>query len=215
MRRFDTVLFDLDGTLLYTLPDIHAAVNAALRQCGYGRNTMDETRTYVGYGSRWLIEQSLPEGTARSEVDRVLAAYRAYYNDHLMVDTVPYPGMAAALAALKKRGLALGVATNKFHDSAVRMMAWYFPGCFGSVQGNIEGRPAKPAPDAALAAMGELNGTPERTLFVGDSGPDALTAANAGMECVLCAWGYRTREELESYGPLAVIDRPEELPDLI
>ena len=88
MRRFDTVLFDLDGTLLYTLPDIHAAVNAALRQCGYGRNTMDETRTYVGYGSRWLIEQSLPEGTARSEVDRVLAAYRAYYNDHLMVDTV-------------------------------------------------------------------------------------------------------------------------------
>lgn len=215
MRRFDAVLFDLDGTLLYTLPDIHAAVNAALAQCGYGQNTVDETRTYVGYGSRWLIEQSLPEGSPRSEVDRVLAAYRAYYNDHLMVDTVPYPGIGAMLAALKERGLSLGVATNKFHDSAVKMMAWYFPGCFGSVQGNIEGRPAKPAPDAALAAVRELGATPERTLFVGDSGPDARTAANAGMACVLCSWGYRTREELESYDPLAVIDRPEELIDHI
>ena len=211
MRRFDTVLFDLDGTLLYTLPDIHAAVNAALRQCGYGRNTMDETRTYVGYGSRWLIEKSLPEGAPRSEVDRVLMAYRAYYNDHLMVDTVPYPGIGETLFALRERGVALGVATNKFHDSAVRMTAHWYPSFFGSVQGNIEGRPPKPAPDAALAAMAELGGTPERTLFVGDSGPDALTAANAGMACVLCEWGYRTREELESYAPLAVIRRPEEL----
>ena len=211
MRRFDTVLFDLDGTLFYTLPDIHAAVNAALRMCGYGQNTLEETRSYVGYGSRWLIEKSLPEGAPRSEVDRVLMAYRAYYNDHLMVDTVPYPGIGETLSALRERGVALGVATNKFHDSAVRMTAHWYPALFGSVQGNIEGRPPKPAPEAALAAMAELGGTPERTLFVGDSGPDALTAANAGMACVLCEWGYRTREELESYAPLAVIRRPEEL----
>lgn len=212
MNRFDAVLFDLDGTLFYTLPDIHSAVNAALAQCGYKANTLDDTRTYVGYGSRWLIEKSLPEGTPRSEADRVLIAYRAYYNDHLMVDTVPYPGIAEMLTALRERGVALGVATNKFHDSAVRMMARYFPGFFGSVQGNIEGRPTKPAPDAALAAMEELGAARDRTLFVGDSGPDALTAANAGMSCVLCDWGYRTREELESYeGPLAVISRPEEL----
>ena len=129
-----------------------------------------------------------------------------------MVDTVPYPGIAEMLTALRERGVALGVATNKFHDSAVRMMARYFPGFFGSVQGNIEGRPTKPAPDAALAAMEELGAARDRTLFVGDSGPDALTAANAGMACVLCDWGYRTREELESYeGPLAVISRPKEL----
>ena len=211
MNRFDTVLFDLDGTLLYTLPDIHAAVNAALDMCGYGQNTPDETRTYVGYGSRWLIQRSLPDGAARAEVDRVLAAYRAYYNDHLMVDTVPYGGIEAMLAALQARGVRLGVATNKFHESAVKMMAHYFPGCFGSVQGNIEGRPAKPAPDAALAAVEELGGSAERTLFVGDSGPDALTAQNAGMACVLCSWGYRERKELETYGALAVIDEPGEL----
>ena len=215
MSRFDTVLFDLDGTLLYTLPDIHASVNAALALCGYGQNTLEQTRTYVGYGSRWLIEQSLPAGSPREEVDRVLAAYRAYYNDHLVVDTVPYPGLEETLAALKARGLALGVATNKFHDSAVRMMGRFFPGIFGAVEGNIQGRAAKPAPDAALAAMTALGGVRERTLFVGDSGPDALTAANAGMACVLCAWGYRSREELESYAPLAVIDRPEELLALV
>lgn len=211
MRRYDVVLFDLDGTLFYTLPDIHSAVNAALDMCGYGQNTPEETRRYVGYGSRWLIEKSLPEGAPRSEVDRVLIAYRGYYNDHLMVDTVPYPGIGEMLSALRERGAALGVATNKFHDSAVRIVNRWFPDVFGSVQGNIEGRPAKPAPDAALAAMSELGGEPERTLFVGDSGPDALTAANAGMDCVLCEWGYRTREELESYDALAVISRPEEL----
>ncbi len=211
MRRYDVVLFDLDGTLFYTLPDIHSAVNAALAMCGYGQNTPEETRRYVGYGSRWLIEKSLPEGAPRSEVDRVLIAYRRYYNDHLMVDTVPYPGIGEMLSALRERGAALGVATNKFHNSAVRIVNHWFPHVFGSVQGNIEGRPAKPAPDAALAAMSELGGEPERTLFVGDSGPDALTAANAGMACVLCSWGYRTREELESYDALAVINRPEEL----
>ena len=215
MNRFDTVLFDLDGTLLYTLPDIHSAVNAALAMCGYGQNTPDETRTYVGYGSRWLIEKSLPEGAPRAEVDRVLAAYRAYYNDHLMVDTVPYEGIVGMLAALRERGVRMGVATNKFHDSAVKMMAHYFPGCFGSVQGNIEGRPTKPAPDAALAAMEALGGTRERTLFVGDSGPDALTAKNAGMACVLCEWGYRSAEELRTYGALGVIASPAELPEYI
>ena len=211
MARCDAVLFDLDGTLLYTLPDIHASVNAALAMCGYGQNTLEQTRTYVGYGSRWLIEQSLPAESPREEIDRVLAAYRAYYNDHLVVDTVPYPGMPETLSALKARGIALGVATNKFHDSALRMMADFFPGIFGAVEGNIQGRPAKPAPDAALAAMSALGGVKERTLLVGDSGPDAMTAKNAQLACVLCAWGYRSREELASYGPLAVIDRPEEL----
>ena len=91
------------------------------------------------------------------------------------------------------------------------MMERFFPFAVEHTEGNIAGRPTKPAPDAATAAMSALGGTPERTLFVGDSGPDALTAANAGMACVLCAWGYRTYGELEKYGPLAVIRRPEEL----
>jgi len=215
MNRFDTVLFDLDGTLLYTLPDIHASVNAALSAFGYARNTMADTRAAVGYGSRWLIEKSLPEGSAAETVDRVLAFYRQYYNAHLVVDTVPYPGIGELLHALKGRGVRMGVATNKFHESAVKMMARFFPDTIEHTEGNIAGRPTKPAPDAALAAMAALGGTPERTLFVGDSGPDALTAANAGMACVLCAWGYRTEDELKSYDPLAVIRRPEELLDHI
>ena len=211
MRQFDTVLFDLDGTLLYTLPDIHASVNAALEAFSYPLNTLEDTRAAVGYGSRWLIQQSLPVGSSPETVDRVLAFYRQYYNEHLVVETVPYPGIEDTLHALKAMGVRMGVATNKFHESAVKMRARFFPDTIEHTEGNIQDRPAKPAPDAALAAMEALGGTAERTLFVGDSDPDARTAANAGMACVLCAWGYRTYGELESCGPLAVIRRPEEL----
>lgn len=215
MNRFDTVLFDLDGTLLDTLPDIHAAVNAALAAHGYPLKTPEDTRAAVGYGSRWLIEKSLPPDAGREAADTVLVTYRAYYAEHLTVHTVPYEGIAAMLAALKARGVRMGVATNKFHDNAAAMMRRYFPEYIEVTEGNVEGRPAKPAPDAALAAMEALGGTRERTLFVGDSGPDALTAANAGMACVLCTWGYRTAEELKTYGTLGVIDAPAELLDYI
>ena len=105
MNRFDTVLFDLDGTLLYTLPDIHAAVNAALTAHGYPLNTLEDTRAAVGWGSRWLIEKSLPPDAGREAADAVLVTYRAYYAAHLTVHTVPYEGIEAMLASLKARGV--------------------------------------------------------------------------------------------------------------
>ena len=215
MNRFDAVLFDLDGTLLYTLPDIHAAVNAALAIHGYGANTLRQSREYVGHGSRWLIECSLPAGTDPEEVTRVLATYRACYAEHLMDRTEPYPGIEGMLSALKARGVRMGVATNKFHENAVLMMEHFFGGTIEVTQGNIAGRPPKPAPDTALAVMEALGAAPERTLLVGDSDVDALTARNTGISCVLCAWGYRERRELESFESLAVIDTPAQLPDYI
>ena len=215
MNRFDAVLFDLDGTLLYTLPDIHGAVNAALTECGYPGQTLEMTRGYVGDGSRKLIERSLPAGTDPGEVTRVLAAYRACYNKNLIVDTAPYPGMPETLNALRNRGVAMACVTNKFHESAVHIIRRFFPECIPIVEGNIDGRPTKPAPDAALAAMAALGVTRERTLFVGDSGVDADTAKNTGLECVLCDWGYWDRSRLEGYDVLGIIRRPEQLIDYI
>lgn len=211
MPRFDAVLFDLDGTLLYTLPDIHAAVCRALTLSGYAARTMEDTRRFVGTGSRELVRKSLPADALPEDVDRVLVTYRAEYKAALVVDTVPYAGIPDTLAALREKGIALGVVTNKPHENAVYIIGRCFPGVFGVTEGNRDGKPFKPAPDAVNAALDALGVTAERSLYVGDSEVDALTAQNAGMDCVLCAWGYRPRSELEKYPALGIIGAPEEL----
>ena len=211
MPHFDAVLFDLDGTLLYTLPDIHSSVNAALAACGYPTHSMDDTRRFVGSGSRALMARSLGADVPAEEIDRVLVTYRRIYKENLVVETVPYDGMNELLAALRERGLALGVVTNKPHENAVYIIDRCFPGVFGVVEGNRDGHPFKPAPDAVNAALAALNISAERALYVGDSEVDFRTAQNAGMDCVLCAWGYRPRSELEKYAPLGIIDAPWEL----
>ena len=211
MPHFDAVLFDLDGTLLYTLPDIHAAVCRALTLNGYGAHTMEDTRRFVGAGSRALVRKSLPADASPEEVDRVLVTYRAEYKAALVVDTVPYARIPETLAALRDKRLALGVVTNKPHENAVYIIDRCFPGVFGVTEGNRDGKPFKPAPDAVYTALDSLGVTAERALYVGDSEVDSLTARNAGMECVLCAWGYRPRSELEKYPALGIIGAPEEL----
>ena len=208
MPRFDAVLFDLDGTLLYTLPDIHAALCRALGICGHKANSLDETRAFVGSGSRALVARSLGEETPDEEIDRVLGHYRAQYKAALMVETVPYPGMEDALRSLHGAGVKLGVVTNKPHENAVPMIEHYFPGLFGVTEGSREGRAFKPEPAICFDAMRALGVEKERTLFVGDSDVDYLTAENAQLPCVLCAWGYRQREMLARFPALGLIDEP-------
>lgn len=215
MPRYDAVLFDLDGTLLYTLPDIHAAVCRALALSGCAPHSMEDTRRFVGNGSRALVQRSLPPDTPAEEVDRVLRTYRAEYKAALVVDTVPYEGMPETLGALRRRGIALGVVTNKPHENAVYIIDRCFPGVFGVTEGNRDGRPFKPAPESVYAALSALGVPADRALYVGDSEVDFLTAQNAGMDCVLCSWGYRPRHELEKYSPLGIIDAPGELPDYL
>ncbi|MBO6041335.1 MAG: HAD family hydrolase, partial [Oscillospiraceae bacterium] len=183
----------------------------ALTLGGYAPHSMDDTRRFVGSGSRALVRRSLPPDTPEEEVDRVLAIYREEYRAALVVDTVPYEGMAEMLGALRRRGLALGVVTNKPHENAVYIIDRCFPGVFGVTEGSREGRPFKPSPEAVEAALAVLGVRAERTLYVGDSEVDFRTAANAGMDCVLCSWGYRPRQELEKYAPAGIIDAPGEL----
>lgn len=215
MQTIDAVLFDLDGTLLNTLPDIHAAVNAALEAARCPLRTMAQTRAAIGDGSRKLIERSLPAGADEAAVDETLRLYRAAYNAHLTDRTVPYPGIGELLAELARRGLRLGVVTNKFHDNARAMMDKYFPGLIAVTEGNRADRPTKPAPDAVNAALEALGAAPERTLYVGDSGVDYDTARNAGLRCVLVSWGYWDRERLEKLSPPRIADAPEELLNII
>lgn len=200
------VLFDLDGTLLDTLGDLHAAVNHVLLQFGYPARTVEEVCRFVGNGARRLIEQAVPAGEA-AQVDAVLAAFQAHYAAHCDILTRPYAGIPEALAVLAER-YPLAVVSNK-PDRAVNELAKiYFPGLYA--RGESTDCPRKPAPDMVLKAMEALGA--DRCVYVGDSDVDILTAKRAGVPCLSVTWGFRGQEELQAAGAQYFCHSPNDLP---
>lgn len=210
MNRFDAVLFDLDGTLLYTLEDIAFSVNAALREVGRPERTKTEIRSMVGNGARMLITRALGAGQ-EARIDQTLEIYSAIYAAHAQEHAVPYDGIPELLDALAERGVRAACVTNKDHSDAVPMLQRLFGDRLAHVEGRKACRPAKPAPDAVFSALAALGVDASRALYVGDSGVDSETAKNAALPCLLCAWGYWDREKLESCAALGILSAPAEL----
>ena len=205
------VLFDLDGTLLYTLPDMALALNHGLASRGLPPRSLEDVRRFVGSGVPALVKRAAPPGTPETELSAVENAYEEYYAVHRMDHTEPYPGIPELLRELRSRGIAAGVVTNKLHADAAPMVEGALTGLLDHIEGKKEGRPRKPRPDAALDALEALGADPAEGMFVGDSGIDAETGRNAGMKTVLVAWGYRDEEELRTYPAAGIIRRAEEL----
>ncbi len=201
------ILFDLDGTLLDTLGDLHAATNHVLRSFGYRSRSMEEIRQFVGNGARRLIEQAIPAD--KDNVDAVLAAFQVYYAAHCNEQTAPYPGIPEALEALGDYPLA--VVSNK-PDKAVKELAKiYFPRLYA--RGESDDCRRKPYPDMvekALAALGA-----DACIYVGDSEVDVQTAKNAGVTCLSVTWGFRDRSVMEAAGSTHFCDDPKDLPACI
>ena len=208
---FDTVLFDLDGTLLYTLPDIHLALDYVLERHGYPLHTISETRTYVGGGVRRLIERAIPEGA--EDMDEICREYTDYYGRHAQDHIEYYPGIRELVRALRTRGVRTGVVTNKPHSAAVPMIQRYFENEMDITIGKKDEYPAKPSPECLWDAMNSLGASAETTLYVGDAPVDAETAANGGIACALVSWGYSDRPDLEACDVLGVFDTPSALLD--
>ena len=188
------ILFDLDGTLLDTLGDLHASTNAVLQAFAYPTRTIDEVRQFVGNGARRLIEQAVPAGE-ESRVDEVLAAFQTYYAAHCDILTRPYPGIPELLASLAGK-YPLAVVSNK-PDRAVKELAnIYFPALYA--RGESADCPRKPAPDMVHMAMQALGA--DRCIYVGDSEVDVLTAKNAGVPCLSVTWGFRDEQTLRAAG---------------
>ena len=203
------ILFDLDGTLLDTLGDLHAATNAVLRSFGYPERTMDEVRRFVGNGARVLIQQAVPEGEAH-RVDEVLAAFQPYYAAHCDILTRPYPGIPELLSKLGEK-YPLAVVSNK-PDRAVKELAKiYFPALYA--RGESADCPRKPAPDMVRMAMQALGA--ENCIYVGDSEVDVLTAKNAGVPCIAVTWGFRDVEILRAAGAEYFCHHAADLPAII
>ena len=211
MKRL--VIFDLDGTLVDTIADLAGATNYALVQLGLPTHSVQAIRSFVGNGINKLLERSLPE-SERTEagVMRMREHFIPYYNEHNADLSQPYQGIVSLLNELQSRGVLLAVASNKYQAATEKIIACYFPDIrFVKVYGQRTGVPIKPNPAVVLEIMGHAGVERNEVLYVGDSGVDMQTGINAGVDTVGVSWGFRSRSELESFRPLAVIDRAEDL----
>jgi phosphoglycolate phosphatase len=213
--KYDTVLFDLDGTLLNTLDDLADSVNAVLLKKGYRQRTKEEVKQFVGDGAKLLMTRALPPGATETEILRCLTMFREIYAKNLQNKTTPYEGIPALLKKLDGMGIKTGVVSNKPDEATKAVCSHYFGGLIGAAIGDNIDRKKKPEPDNVYEAMKQLGAEKGRTLYVGDSDTDILTAENAGIDRVGVTWGYRSRETLEKAGAEQIIDAPEQLIALI
>ncbi|MDO4404084.1 MAG: HAD-IIIA family hydrolase [Atopobiaceae bacterium] len=213
--RYKAVVFDLDGTLLYTLEDLWLATNHALAANNLPPRTIDEVRRFIGNGYRQLARLASPEGTPDAVQEQVLRDFNAFYLEHSEDHTAPYPGIPELLGTLGDKGIPLAVVSNKGDAAVQNLMASYFPGVFSAVAGEREDIRRKPAPDTVMAVMNQLDVTPDEVVYVGDSEVDVLTAANVGCDCIIVTWGYREEKELREAGASMFAHTCDELAKLL
>ena len=183
-------VFDMDGTILHSLPDLAIATNEALERQGYPTHTYDEIMSYMGNVAQKLIERALPPGTPANVCQRTFELWRAIYLQSDYANTAPFPGIIDTLRELRRRDMKTGILSNKF-DAGVRSLAeQYFPGLFDAVRGEIPPAPRKPDPTTLLQMLDALGVQPEETIYVGDLNIDRKTARNAGCTFAAVSWGY-------------------------
>lgn len=215
MGKYNTVIFDLDGTLLDTLDDLTGSVNTALRKNGMPERTRDEVCSFVGNGILKLMERAVPQGQANPLFAAAFQDFREDYAVHCSDHTKPYPGIMPVLKQLRDEGYRLAIVSNKADFAVKELRDIYFDGLIDVAIGERESVRKKPAPDTVLTALYELGAGKEEAVYVGDSEVDIETAKNAGMDEIAVTWGFRSREFLERHGAYAYAADADELRQLL
>ena len=209
-----TVVFDLDGTLVDTAPDLLGALNHVLTDAGLQPVDLDTVATLIGHGARAMMERgfgvqgvTLPAG----EMDAAFERFIAFYVENIAEQSRPFPGAVEALAVLQESGAKLAVCTNKRQDLSERLLgALDLSGWFGAVIGADRATRRKPSGDHVFEAVRAAGGTPDQAIFVGDSRTDEKAARNAGLPFVFMTFGYEA-EPAQSMSADAVIDHYDQL----
>jgi phosphoglycolate phosphatase len=214
------IIFDLDGTLLYTLEDIADAENAALDDLGLPSLPLDKFRWIVGGGADDIAKRLLPaELQSEDGIRDFVISFRNHYRQCWHNKTCLYPGMADLLTILQHMNIRLAVLSNKPEEFARHIVDHYFPDwqgrekplLFTHVIGQRQGFAVKPDPVSALEIAKAWNIAPADIGFMGDSDIDIFTAQNAGMVSLGAEWGFRGRDELVSSGAQILLRHPLEL----
>lgn len=211
------VIFDLDGTLLNTIADLALSTNYALDKLGYPTHEVEAYNFMVGNGINKLFERALPEGEKTEEnVLRVRKEFVPFYDMHNADESRPYPGIPELLSHLQDAGIQVAVASNKYQAATQKLIAHYFPTIkFTAVFGQRDGVNVKPDPTIVFDILKIANIEKNDVLYVGDSGVDMQTAANAGVTACGVTWGFRPRAELEEFNPAYIVDSAKEIECLL
>jgi phosphoglycolate phosphatase len=209
-----TIVFDLDGTLVDTAPDLLATLNALFTREGLPPPG-SELRNMIGGGARRLIELALAENSIQisdGELERLFRGYIKHYADHIADRSRPFPGLEPALDTLAAAGYRLAVCTNKLEFLAVRLLeALGLAERFIAICGQDTFGLQKPDPEVLRRTVARAGGRMDRTLMVGDSGTDIDMAREAAVPVVAVDFGY-TETPVSLLSPDRIISRFEELP---
>ncbi len=210
------VIFDLDGTILDTLPDILDNINLMLEHFGYPLRSISDIRKFIGCGARNLVAKAVGVELTEEELDERLAYYNKYYTASASPKTKLFDGIKEVLVELKKRGYKLAILTNKPQQTTDRVFKEYLMEfSFDKVVGQSGKVKCKPDKTATLEILNQLDVEPNNTYFVGDGETDVLTALNSGTKSIAVLYGYRDRDQLEVAGATVFVQTPKEILSVI
>lgn len=212
------VLFDLDGTLVNTVKDLNTAVNVVLEKHGHSSVCEADFIKMIGKGNEYMMRSALPQEKKkdREYVLRLRGEFFDYYKNHCADKSCLYDGIKELLTALKKEDILLAIVTNKAQIMTdVLVPKLFSKDTFSAVIGQRDGVPTKPEPHMPFLAMSEMDVNPDECLFVGDSGVDMSTGKNCGNIPVGVTWGYREKDELINNGARFIVQKPEEILEII
>lgn len=204
----DTVIFDLDGTLVNTLPDLAKALNYTLVTLGREEIPYEKVQSLVGRGFEKLIQAAF--GWVE-DIERASWLFKTYYSHNSFVYSKPYDGIVDLLKNLREKDFKIGVCTNKSHENAEIILNHFFPNAFDYILGENDDIAMKPEPDMLLHVIKKVNGKPENAIFLGDSRVDYQTSLAANVMDVSVTWGFELKEVIEQDGATRFIDHPSDL----
>lgn len=194
------VIFDLDGTLLNTYPDLHVAMNAMLKEFALPPISEAEVKSFIGYGAKQYVQSAIPQNMW-DKTDECLAVYNKIYDEGKSPLTRLYDGIDILLKKLKKMGIKLAIVSNKPQTSTDEVYARYLKDYqFDYVYGQRPNFETKPSAQPTLFVLKELGLKPEEAVFVGDGETDMQTAINSGVTAIGVLWGYRNEQQLKMAG---------------
>ena len=209
------VIFDLDGTLIDSLPDILEQVNLTLQHFNYPLCTYNQIRQYIGHGARNLVKRSFGN-ISEEDLDQKLEYYNKIYTACGSPKTHVFEGMAEVMLALKQMGYKLAILTNKPQMTTDRVYQKYLSQFgFDMVVGQSNNVKCKPDKSATLNILKQLEVSQENAYFIGDGETDIQTAYNSNIKHIAVLWGYRDKEQLEKVGANTFVNTPSEILDII
>lgn len=206
----NTVIFDLDGTLINSIEDLGDTVNQLLKKRGYPIHDFNSYYKFVGDGAIKLIERALPEN-CNDDIMEIKHEFDEIYDKNCLNKTKAYPGIVELLEILKEHDYNLAVVTNKPQKHAVKITKALFPNTFDYIFGNSALHPKKPDPCLTNLVINLFDVKKNEVVYIGDSDVDIQTAKNTKVKSIGVSWGFRGKEELVNSNADCVVDYPQEI----